>query len=339
MKKKTILTCLLILMMFTLLIAGCGNESANVDEQENLEKVMVSDIRSEFWLPAYLAYELGYFEEEGLDVEFASYKDGPIAFQGMHAGDSQFCMLSIEPVLRAYDEGKESIVILSALHNKPYMFVAREGIESINDLKGKVIFAGMPGSAPYSFVTAILIEAGLDPQKDVTWANMEYGASLSALQQGQVDAIYLRSTAKSEIAEMGAKVLVDVSDPVEHERIYGSKKYESTIVTVTKNYANSNPETIQKFTNAVVKAIAWQSEHSDAEVAEKVAPLFPGSKFTPDSVKYLRSSLSPDGYISEEGYSVIHKFCLTEGLISEDIPYNDVIDMSFVKKANEKLNQ
>lgn len=64
----------------------------------------------------HIADAMGYFEEQGLDVEFAVYGDGPVAFQGMHAGDSQFCMLSIEPVFRAFDEGLESKVAGSTWH-------------------------------------------------------------------------------------------------------------------------------------------------------------------------------------------------------------------------------
>ncbi len=340
-KNRMIIATLLVLTMLSALIAGCGQQAAAPGEKDGLEKVIVSEFRGESWLPGYLAYELGYYKDEGLDVQFATYKDGPIAFQGMHAGDSQFCMLSIEPVLRAFDEGKESKVIFATIVDKPYMLVAAKGkgIEKVSDLKGKVVFAGMPGSAPFSFVTALLVKEGLDPQKDVTWANMEYGASLSALEKGRVDAAYMRSINKGEIEEMGAKILVDASDPVQHKEVFGSEKYESGIVTVTKKFAESNPETIQKFTNAVARAIIWQSEHSDEEIAQMVRPQFEGANLNATRVKYLRTSLSNDGNISQEGYSVIHKFCKDEGIITKDIPYESVIDLSFINKANAQLQK
>ena len=105
-----------------LLVSSCacsqesgGNSSSNgngssgsPEEQEELIPVTVSEFRGICWASAYLGYELGFFEDEGLDLEFMLYKDGPIAFQGMHAGDSDFCLLSIEPVMTAYDEGMES---------------------------------------------------------------------------------------------------------------------------------------------------------------------------------------------------------------------------------------
>lgn len=336
MKKVSTIICLVFLIG---IVIGLGQSTTADATKPQLQKIVISELRSEFWLPVYVAYQLGYFKEEGLDVELVTYKDGPIAFQGMHAGDSQFCLLSTEPVLRAYDQGKESKIILSTLKNKPYMFVTRKDIKSIKDLKGKVIFAGMPGSAPYSFAQSLLLSEGLDPGKDVTWANMEYGASLGALEKGIVDGIYLRATAKDEVAKIGATILVDVTDPEQHMKIYGSSMYESSIATVTKEFAEKDPATVQKFANAVVKAIIWQSKHSDEEVAKMAGLCFSGSRFDAELISYIRSSLSSNGDITREGYGTIEKFCLKEKIISKPIPYDKIIDTSFVRTAYDKLNK
>ena len=106
------------------------------------------EFRSEFWLPAYLAETPGFYKEEGLEVTFITTKDGPLAFQGVHAGSADLIMLSTEPVLRAQAKGLESVIIMSILSNKPYMFVGSPAIKDVKQLKGKTIFAGAPGSAP-----------------------------------------------------------------------------------------------------------------------------------------------------------------------------------------------
>jgi NitT/TauT family transport system substrate-binding protein len=336
--KKFIVLGVLFMCCAVALLTGCGDKKG-ASEKGGLKKVIVAEIRGEFWLPVYLAQQLGFFKEEGLDVEFVTFKDGPIAFQGMHAGNAQVTLLSSEPVLRAYDQGKESKIILSCLKNKPYMFVAKKEIKTVKDLKGKTIFAGMPGSAPYSFAQSILIKEGLNPDKDVTWANMEYGASLGALEKGTVDGIYLRSTAKGDVKRIGATVLVDVTDPEQHKRLYGSDKYESTIATVTKDYAEKNPEIVQKFVNAVVKAIVWQTKNSDEVVARTAAPLFQGVKMDAEFISYLRPSLSTTGDISQEGYKTIEEFCLKSKIITKPLPYEKIIDTSYVKKANAQFNK
>ena len=116
-----------------------------------LTPLTIAEIHGEAWLPAYLAEALGYYKDEGLAVKFITMSDGPVAFQGMHAGSADLTMLSTEPVLRAQAKGLESLIIMALLTNKPYMFVGAPGITSVKQLKGKTIFAGAPGSAPHSF--------------------------------------------------------------------------------------------------------------------------------------------------------------------------------------------
>ena len=326
----------LALAAVTLLTLAQGAGAAEKSQPEKLTPLTVAELRSEFWLPAYLAETLGFYKEEGLAVTFITTKDGPVAFQGMHAGSADLTMLSTEPVLRAQAKGLESIIIMSILTNKPYMFVGSPAIKDVKQLKGKTIFAGAPGSAPHSFALSILAKAGMK-DTDVNWAQMEYGASLAALEKGHIDGCYMRTTAKKEIAAIGANVLVDVSDPAKHLEIYGTSRYESTIVTGTKKFVREHPETIQKFTNAVVRAMIWLSTNSDEAAAEKVLPMFPAGNMSAAAIGYLRPSLSVDGLITPEGHKTIVSFCQDEKIIDRDIPYDEVNDMSFVKKAYEKF--
>lgn len=343
--------CLKLILLFGLiatLIVGCTTQNnqndtagqsqneGNVEEEKELEKIVISEMRGESWLPVYVAEMLGYFEDEGLDPEFVVYKDGPIAFQGMHAGDSQFCMLSTEPVLRAYDEGLESTIILPTVRSKQYMFATNSEITSIEELKGKAIFGGMPGSAPYSFVAAALEEAGLTVN-DVEWINMEYGAALAALEQGTVGGAYFDGIYINKLKDINANILINTMDPETHKAIYGTEFYESQMVVVTKKFAEENPETVQKFVNAVMRAIKWQNEHTDEEIAEVVAPMFEGKDMV-EIISILRDSLSTDGNYSREGFEAIERFCLEQGIISEPVGYDNIIDMTFVNNAKKALN-
>ncbi len=351
MRKKWLLVFIFGLML-TVLLAACGGQGQPGDQtqagqekeadpegtEEELTELTVAELRSEFWLPAYLAETLGYYEEEGLKINFVTTKDGPEAFQGMHAGSADFTMLSTEPVFRAQDQGLESIIIMSTLTQKPYMFVGAPDITEVEQLKGKNVFAGMPGSAPYSFALAIFEKAGMS-EGDVSWADMQYGASLGALEQGHVDAIYISSINKEEVEAIGANILVDVSDPEQHEELYGTSRYESSIITATKEFVDNNPEKIQKFANAVVRAMIWMDQNSDEDVAEMTGELFEAANITADRISYLRPVVSKDGFITEEGHETIVEFCLKEGIIDSPIPYDEVYDMSFIINAFEKYKE
>lgn len=67
MKKKTIIFIILFLLLTTLLYT---NINKNKENNNTLTKVKVSEVaHSIFYAPGYLADSLGYFKEEGLDVE------------------------------------------------------------------------------------------------------------------------------------------------------------------------------------------------------------------------------------------------------------------------------
>lgn len=135
-------------------------------------------------------------------------------------------------------------------------------------MPGTRIFAGMPGSAPYSFVLSLLKEAGLS-ENDVSFINLEYGAAIVALAQGQADGIFFDIYNKKILTESvpGVNILVDATNSETHKALYGTEFCETTIVTCTKKFADENPETVQKFTNASVKALKWINEHSARHVS------------------------------------------------------------------------
>lgn len=332
MNKK--ISIIMVLCLLVTSMVGCKDKSSSKDGNE---KIVISEMRGESWMPVYVAEQLGYFKDEGLDTEFIVFKDGPVAFQGMHAGDSDFCMLSTEPVLRAQEEGLKSKIILPTVKSKQYMFATSEDIKDIKDLKGKAIFGGMPGSAPYSFVLALLEQNGLD-KNDVEWINMEYGAALGALENATISGAYFDSKNSVEVKKINGNILVDTSDEKVHKDLYGTEYYESQMVVVTEKYLEDHPERVQKFANAVIKAIDWQNTHTDKEIADLVKPMFEGKELE-EIIAVIRGSLTKDANFSVEGYEAIENFCLDQEIIKDPIGYDNIIDMSFVNKAWENLGK
>jgi len=277
-----------IALLFTLamsIFAGCANNSGTQsegsaqEEQKEMTKVVVSEFRGMNYAAVHIADALGYFEEEGIEVEFAVYGDGPVAFQGMHAGT--------------------------------------------------------PGSAPYSFIWSILEEGGLNPAEDVTFAQMQYGASMAALEQGTIDASYMDHYNRNKFSAIGANFLVDGADMETKKRVFGSEKFEGSIITATKKFVDENPETVQSFINGVAKGAKWLTSHSDEEVAEVLMPYHDGSTKEDliERISLIKIAYSPDLKISEEGYEAMENFSLKTGVLKNKVGYENIIDMRFVEQA------
>lgn len=93
MKKKIILWFIIILLFIACILVYCfGNKD---DKTSNdLKKVKVAEVaHSVFYAPQYLADALGYFEDEGLDVEInlAAGADAVMSAVLSNDADIGFC--------------------------------------------------------------------------------------------------------------------------------------------------------------------------------------------------------------------------------------------------------
>lgn len=349
---KRMMTLILVGVMATGLLTGCkakeesksneitkgASKQEQLQDKKDLTKIVISEFRGLTWSAVYVAYQNGYFQEEGLDPEFALYDDGPIAFQGMHGGDSQFCLLSQEPVLKAQQEGLESTLIYSVVDTRLYGFVGASDITDVSQLKGQAIFAGMAGSAPYSFVSAILREAGLDPKKDVTFVNMDYSASMSALKRGEIKASYINVDNRVEIKDMDVNILVDTSNKEDAAKYLKSDNFPGEIICTTSKFAKENPETVQAFVNAVSRGSEWMNSHTSEEIAKLITPLFKGMTVDVLSQKIdiIKNAITKTGKISEDSETAVQNFCQNIGVINKPIPYDKLVDMTFADAYQAK---
>ena len=92
---------------------------------------------------------------------------------------------------------------------------------------------------------------------------------------------------------------------------------------------------MQKFVNASVKAFDWIQNHTSAEMAKEMISMFDGmtEEDLAQKLETIKSSFSPTGEITEEGYATVQSFCLEQGLITKEIPYEDFVASQFMDNA------
>jgi len=293
------------------------------------------------WLPIYLADRLGYFTDEGLDVTFTTVMGGHNVRAAVIKGDAQFGLTGYEQVLNTFEQGKSTKMIMTTTLKHPWSYISAKDIKSIADLKGKKIDGGLEASSYRSFARAVVKFGGLDPDKDVFFVNIPRGSELAALEKGEVSGVLGIDHMKIELLNRGYRLLVDMTDPVQHKKVIGYDVYPLFVVMVNDDYIAKHSENVQKFTNAVVRGMYWQNSHSANEVAEKVLPLFPNidkAIFT-ESVRHNLKVLSKDGFFSEEGHKAAEKFGLEVKFIKNPVAQVNVVDDSFLKKAHAKMKK
>jgi ABC-type nitrate/sulfonate/bicarbonate transport system substrate-binding protein len=112
----------------------------------------------------YVAKDLGYFDEEGINVEFAQFESGLQALRGGVAGGLDILGASSEPVIAAISRGAKIRSIFSYAHRLTVVMAAQESIKKPADLRGKNLGIQEVGAFREVMTRAILHSAGLTPQ-------------------------------------------------------------------------------------------------------------------------------------------------------------------------------
>lgn len=92
MKKKIVFSIIFLLLI--ILIAWGFSNFVKSEDETNLKEVTVAEVaHSVFYAPQYLADSLGYFEDEGLDVEITLASGADAVMSAVLAGDADigFC--------------------------------------------------------------------------------------------------------------------------------------------------------------------------------------------------------------------------------------------------------
>ena len=151
MIKRKIVSLVMIFLVVALAVLAVIR--INRKEDSDLKKVTVAEVaHSVFYAPQYVAHGLGFFEEEGLDVEIVLASGADNVMAAVLSGDADIGFSGTEATIYVYNGGEEDYVMTFAgLTQKDGSFlVSREKNDNftLNDLKGKRAIGGRIGGMP-----------------------------------------------------------------------------------------------------------------------------------------------------------------------------------------------
>ena len=124
-------------------------------EEKELTKVTLNEVaHSIFYAPQYAAIELGYFEEEGIDLELVTGFGADKTMTALLSGDADIGFMGSEASIYTYSGGAEDAPVnFAQLTQRAGNFlVAREELPDFTwqDLVGKEVLGGRKGGVPIS---------------------------------------------------------------------------------------------------------------------------------------------------------------------------------------------
>ncbi|RDU24094.1 ABC transporter substrate-binding protein [Anaerosacchariphilus polymeriproducens] len=280
--------CILLIAVLTLSMAACSKEKESQDtaskttEGESNSANSETETKELFKIKAYgeidpqvsaqqiIAKEMGYFEEEGLEVENILLS-GPSERAALVAsGDAKLSFQSTYNNISLAANGVE-IALLAPLANAggTQSVVARGDLKitSAKDLEGMKI--GMTsGAGVYIAIRRMCDELGVDINK-IEFVTLQAADQIAALERGDIDAMACWEPWVGKAIDNGGQLLFSgfKSNLPEKKGDVHWIDFHMTVQT-TKAFYDENPEQVAAVLRALNKATTYINEnrHEAAEI-------------------------------------------------------------------------
>lgn len=334
-KKFKIISLILVFTLFVSIgLTGC--------KKDKLQKVRLIEVtHSLFYTPQYVAMTQGFFEEEGLKIELTNGKGADKCMTALLSGEADIAFMGPEASVYVYNQGRGDYAInFAQLTQKDGSFlVGREPDTdfTFDKLKGKEVLGGRKGGMPEMTLEYVIKEHGLTPGEDVNVrTDIQFDVLAGSFVGGEGDYVSLFEPVAAALEKEGkGYVVASIGEEA------GYIPY--TCYSTTKNIMNEDPKLVQKFTNAIYKAMIWVQDHSSEEIAEAVKPQFPD---TEDDVlialieRYKnQDSWKPNLIITKEGLDHMMDIMELAGELDIRADYNEIVTTKFAEEAMKDIKK
>src|SRR5690606_2579382 len=227
-----------------------------------------------YYLPLTIAEQLGYFKEEGLDVDIVDFAGGSAALRAVVGGSADVVSGAYEHTINLQSKGQEfTAFVLQGRAPQIVLAVSTKTMpdyKTIADLKGKKIGVTAPGSSTNMMANFVLAKGGLKPS-DVSFIGVGGGkGALSAVQSGQIDAIANLDQVMSMLQPEGAMEGVSGTRSLnETEAVFGGPMPAGCLYA-PRTRIGRNPNAAQALTNAMVRALKWLQAAGPSDLVNAV---------------------------------------------------------------------
>ena len=140
-----------------------------------------------------------------------------------------------------------------------------ETVKTLEDLKGKTLYATGKGATPEYFLRYVLSENGLDADKDldIQWKSepSEVVATLNA--QGQGIAMLPQPYVTAAGVQLGEGFHVALSISEEWEKLGGGSLCTTACILARTEFVESHPQAVEAFLKDFEESVAWVNENPD----------------------------------------------------------------------------
>ena len=166
------------------------------------------------WLPVFVAEEQGIFERNGLNIEFLRLGSVDKATTAVREGTADLAITPPEGAVADHVAGGSLRIVASNSERLPMSMVARPGIDSLADLRGKRIGTSSLTEGTAIYTRLMLAQAGLHQDDYEFVLAGVHTTRWSALQNDEIDAAPQPAPWNFLAEQEGYGLLGEVSDSI-----------------------------------------------------------------------------------------------------------------------------
>lgn len=329
-------------ILVVLIIIGIALFSQNISNApletslsgDSITKLTVSEVtHSVFYAPQYVAINLGFFEEEGLEIELVNGGGANNVMTSVLSDQVEIGFAGPEAAIYVYNENNSDYAEVFAQVTKRdgSMLVSRRNNNEFTweDLKGTDVLPGRVGGVPYMTFEYVLKENNIDPQSDLNLdTSISFDAMTSAFVSGVGDYVTVFEPTASSLETNNQGHIVAAVGAYTDEIPY-------TAYFAKKSYIDTNPDIIERFTKAIYKGEQWVNEHTAHEIAEAVLDSFPDSDITllEKAIENYKTidvwNATP--YLTKDSFNRLQEIMTLAGELENHAPYDVIVNNSFTE--------
>ncbi len=328
MKKRIFLLvgCLVLLLLAVIGIIYHKNK-----ETEPLIKVKVAEVtHSIFYTPWYVAIEKGYFEEEGLDVEFVLTPGADKTAASVLSNDVNIGFSGPEAAIYVYNNGeKDYLVTFAGLTKRDGQFLVGSCDEKDNfdvkNLKGKSVLAGRSGGMPLMIFKYALSKYELSDKVTID-ASVEFAALSGAFIGGSGDYVNLFEPTASKVEKEGYGCVLASLGLMSGEVPY-------TAYYARKSYIEENEDTIKSFVKSLNKALEYVKNTGSNVLAKDIINQFPDMTLRDVEIIIERYKNADSWWdntdISEDAYKRLQDIMIYNKVLEKKVKFSELVTNKF----------
>lgn len=318
----------LALITLVLIFASLGCITQEKPQEEEKVTVRIGHLGGVADPEVYALYH-GYYDEEGLDISWVSFRGGSSVVKAVIAGELDGGVIGSTPaIIRAASKDIPlKIVAVGQIETKEkagdLLVVKKDsGIEDVQGLRGKTIAVHRLGTTLDLTLRVGLKQRGIDPMKDITITQVKVPDMPQALLKGDVDAAFLFPIAYPVVMD-DVNIILTPGDVF-------PEGAPISVVFFTEDFMKQHPGEVKKFIRAYLKGIKWAYDNPDrtAEIVAKDTGL---DLETAKKVKL--PAFNPSGKVSDSSFELMIAAIgeYDPESLGKDMSPVDLVDYSFIE--------